>query len=251
MMLRFISFAVAFGICFQAYAQAPVSTSRAAPNSVEARLQRVEQQLKAQALIELLREVRALRREVQSLRGENEVLDHKIEQMHQRLDDRMNQRIRDLQADLDQRFARGAGAIGSTPAAPAGLQSATGDAQTDYQAAVNLLQNDNFAGAISALTAFLQTHPKSELTGNALYLLGEANYVEEKSDDALTAFHQLATTQPNHPKVAVASLKIGYILDDQEKTEAAVAALEAVVKKFAGSTVESQARQRLDDIRSR
>ncbi|NKC15953.1 MAG: tol-pal system protein YbgF [Gammaproteobacteria bacterium] len=224
---------------------APV-TSRTGSNTIEARLQRVERQLKAQALVELLREVRALRREVQTLRGENEVLQHKMNQMRRSLDEQVARRIKELYADIDNRLGRG---VAAAPGGGSGDAAAA--AKAAYEAAVDQLQAGEFTAAIDALNGFMQQHSESPYAGNALYWLGEANYFEGRLEPAFAAYTKLIAKQPEHGKVPDANLKVAYILDDQGKTKEAVRALEAIIAHFAGTTVESQARQRLDDIRSR
>ena len=75
-----------------AFAQAPVTE----PGSIDERLQRIEQALQNQGLLEMLQQLERLQQEVSSLRGEIEVQNHSLEQLQVRQ--------RALYTDLDQRM---------------------------------------------------------------------------------------------------------------------------------------------------
>lgn len=233
-----------------ASAQAPVSGNRPPQGggSLEQRVQRIEQVLGTQALLSLLQEVQGLRREVQSLRGENEVLDHKLEQM--------NQRMRELYVDLDQRLQRGGtgGAEGASSVGGATGTASGGDAlqsQQAYQAAVDQLMAGDYGTAVESFEAFLVDHGDSQYAGNATYWLAETYYQQGRSSEALDTYRRLGTEHPDNPKVADASLKSAFILDEQGQRAAAVEALQQVLRDYPGSSVEPLARQRLSDIQQR
>ncbi|WP_457673064.1 YbgF trimerization domain-containing protein, partial [Thiolapillus sp.] len=85
---------------------------------LEARLARIERQLDNRGLVELMVKLEALQAEVQKLRGENEVLAHKL--------DEMKKRQRDLYLDLDRRLVQlERGGVAAAPAPRAGGESTT------------------------------------------------------------------------------------------------------------------------------
>jgi len=81
-------------------------------STVEQRLERMERLLSSQGLMDMLEQVRELQEEIRQLRGQIEVQNHKIDQLQQRQ--------RNLYADIDQRMRRlessGATAAAATPA---------------------------------------------------------------------------------------------------------------------------------------
>jgi tol-pal system protein YbgF len=247
----------------------PSSTSfaqakKAPVRSVEQRLRIIEQQLSSQALIAMMQDVRALRRESAALRGENQVLTNKLE--------KMAQTVRELSSDMERRLQRIATAspasaqpqqsgtetstatVSSNTAAgqPAAASSvSSGDAQEDYQGAVDQLMAGKYGSAVRAFEGFLKTHGDTEYSGNAMYWLAETYDQQERSEDALSAYGRLIENYPDHQKVPEASLKSAFILDDQGKRREAVQALQSVLRDYPKSSVEPLARQRLADIQKR
>lgn len=89
---RIISTTLMFWFVTPVFSQAPVSE----PGTIEQRLQRIEQLLQSQGLLEMLQQLENLQQEMSSLRGEIEVQNHAIEQLQVRQ--------RALYTDIDQRI---------------------------------------------------------------------------------------------------------------------------------------------------
>ncbi|PZP60075.1 MAG: hypothetical protein DI596_06270, partial [Azospira oryzae] len=176
------------------------------------RLNRVEEQLKSQGLLELYTQIEQLKAEISKLRGRIEEVTNVVDQNAKRQ--------RDFYVDLDNRLRRleqptpassggvvpgaalpaaeaglapGAAAgptatavPGSstappvTPApgtAPAPLASADPAAeQRVYESAFNLFRQANYPAAIAAFTNFAKTYPQSPLAPSALYWVSNAYY---------------------------------------------------------------------------
>ena len=250
--------------------------------SLESRLQRIENLLESQSLLDLLHQVQRLQREVQQLRGEVEQQVHGLNEV--------KRRQRDLYLDIDRRLRQleagavvqppgpGAGVITSPPlgtspgaatdTAPvsppaAGLQvgpTATPDpaagvvvdpAQTrkEYQKAFNLLKEGRYQRAIDAFAAFLAVYADSEYADNARYWLGEAHYVMRQFKPAIDEFQRLVTNHPNSPKLTHAMLKIGYILHEMGEKEQAKKVLTDLKRRFPGTTAARLAEERLQRMR--
>jgi tol-pal system protein YbgF len=233
--------------------------AQSAQRSIEQRVGIIEQQLRSQALINMLQEVRTLRREVNTLRGDNEVLNNRI--------GKLTQQVRDLSTDTErrlQRIATGAPGTGSSAVSPAPAATqdtgttgttnvgaaSSADAQADYQAAVDKLMAGDYNKAVGAFEGFLTNHGDSQYAGNAMYWLAETYYQQERSDQALAAYDNLVATHPDHTKVPEASLKSAFILDEQGKRGEAIAALQAILRDYPGASVENLARQRLANIQN-
>jgi len=86
------------------FSQATVSDS--SKGSIDQRLQRIEQMLQGQGLLDMLHQLEQLQAEISKLRGEIETQNYNVDQL--------NKRQRDLYTDLDQRIQRlGSGTTGS------------------------------------------------------------------------------------------------------------------------------------------
>jgi tol-pal system protein YbgF len=108
-----IAVAISIALPGIALAQAPVQDNAA----LDQRVARLEQVVNSQTLIELLNNVQALQREVQSLRGEIELQGHSVSQL--------KQRQRELYLDIDRRLQRLEMGQGTTATIPPPAVAAT------------------------------------------------------------------------------------------------------------------------------
>jgi len=108
-----IAVAISIALPGIALAQAPVQDNAA----LDQRVARLEQIVNSQTLIELLNNVQALQREVQSLRGEIELQGHGVSQL--------KQRQRELYLDIDRRLQRLEMGQGTTATIPPPAVAAT------------------------------------------------------------------------------------------------------------------------------
>lgn len=113
--------------------------------TIEQRLDRMERLLSSQGLMDMLEQLRDLQEEVRQLRGEIEVQNHKIDQLQQRQ--------RNLYADIDQRMRRLEGG-GSAAAAMAPSGNAADDEDSPPLATLSPVIGNDPAGrsSDSALT---------------------------------------------------------------------------------------------------
>ena len=229
-----------------ASAQAPVqgrviqNTSRP---SIEARLRRVEQS--SRAALSLLKQIDALRREVQELRNANEQLTNRLELAEQRLE----------------RVARNGNTQPANPATSTTAGSASGNgtsaantdgddtaAQQQYEAAVEQLMAARYPQATKGFQDFLQSNGGSRYAGKAQYFLAESYYQQGKSRAALSAYQMLLSRYPNDPKVPESGLKIADLLDELGQRKDAINELKAVIKSYPDTSFESMAKQRLSEL---
>lgn len=102
-------------------------------------------------------------------------------------------------------------ATGQTTASAAGVLPA-GNNQEQYNYAMGLLKQANYAAAAQAMREFVQRWPKDPLAGNAQYWLGETFYVRGDYANAATAFAQGYQKYPNGSKAPGDLLKLGMSL---------------------------------------
>src|SRR5205807_1452970 len=160
-------------------------------SSISQRLGTVEDTVKGQGLLDLLRDVESIKADIAKLRGQYEVLSYELEQAQKRQ--------RDLYLDLDSRLRKlegGPGAPSATgspdtpsPAAPssnfgpppatatpgpaptaAARPPAPGDAATEqraYDTALDQFKAGNYPSAGTGFQTFARTYPKSPLAASA------------------------------------------------------------------------------------
>lgn len=223
-----------------------------------------------QLMYQLLQRMDQLEREVRQLRGEQEVLQYKLQQA----DDRGQRRYADTndrltrlegEAGIESRTAAAGGpsepgrSQPGTTIAPPGAESAPGSRviappgalsaeQAAYEKAFEMLREGSFEDSIIAFDTFLNRYPNGELAPNAQYWLGEAHYVNRDFEQAKGAFETVMSRYPGSSKVPDAHLKLGFTLQELGQTAAARSILNEVVDEYPNSAVSRLAERRLQAI---
>ncbi|MCW9057375.1 MAG: tol-pal system protein YbgF [Gammaproteobacteria bacterium] len=228
--------------------------------SLVQRVERMERMLDSRSMLDLLNRLEQLQREVQQLRGEQEVQGHTL--------NGLQQRQREQYLDIDRRLHRleagGAapdvsGSPGATelpkpldtgvaPAAGVPKDVATADPGKErerYEHALDVLKEGRYEEAAKAFRDFLANYPDSRYGANARYWLGEAHYVVRDFDTAEREFTEVVERFPQDPKVADARLKLGFIHYERQEWGKARETLQAVVDQHPGSTAARLAQDRL------
>ena len=214
-------------------------------DDIERRLAALERMLASGALIELTEQVDSLQRQTAELRGRTETLEHNT--------DGTTDRQRDLYVDLDDRLRS---LEQSTLTRPPATQMATSPAgalpvpggtdRQNYEAAFELLKQQQYQAAGAAFGQFLVSFPDSQLADNAQYWLAESYYVTDQFEEALTQFQVVLSRYPRSRKLPDALLKIGYSNYELGRWAGARSALEKVRDDFPDSTAARLAEQRLN-----
>ncbi|HET9763964.1 MAG TPA: tol-pal system protein YbgF [Casimicrobiaceae bacterium] len=224
--------------------------------SLNQRLGALEDTVKGQGLLDMLRDVEQIKSDIAKLRGQNEVLTYELEQAQKRQ--------RDLYLDLDSRVRKleggtgGAAAAGAPPAAPdanappntggtAARPAAVevGGEQKSYDAALDQFKGGNYAAAAASFQAFTRAYPKSPLAPSAMYWAGNAQYALRDYRGAIATQRQLIATYPDSQKVPDALLNVASCQVELGDNGGARRTLEEVVNKYPGSEAAGKARQRL------
>lgn len=242
-------------------------------NPLNDRVDRLERILKSQGLTTLLGRVDQLEREIQQLRGENEELNHRIEEMRESQ--------RDQYIDLDERLSEQSEAIENAQSAPpqdvrhddsaeqaardaeaeldevednqsesenGGSPAAVENGEAAYQSALKTLRSGQYDQAIEELSAFPEAYPGSEYLPNVYYWRGEASYVVRDFDQAIEAFNTVLDDYPNSNKVPDALLKRGFSEYERDEIDAAKRTLQSVIDEHPDSSAARLAKVRLDRI---
>lgn len=144
-----------------------------------------------------------------------------------------------------QRASAGGGAVaapGQAASQPApGTQAAAastgrvlppGSAKDQYEYAYNLLRQRNYPEAEVAFREFVNQHKTDELSGNALYWLGETHYVRRQFEPAAIAFLEGYNNFPKGSKAADNLLKLGMSLGGLNRQKEACTTLAKLGKEF-------------------
>ena len=250
------------------------SVSWAEPESVEARMDRLERIIQGQGLTSLLTQVDQLQREIQRLNGTNEELNHKIDQMQQRQREQyldLDQRITEIQQQpaisqtpavdnsppmdnesIDSELADSASQPNTPDQADGAVDTlapvAVESGEAAYQAALQDLRGGRYQEALTALGAFPQSYPNSTYLPNVYYWQGEAHYVLREFDKAIVAFEKVLSSYPDSNKVSDALLKRGFSEFETGDASKAEATLNQVIQQYPDTSASRLAQVRLDRI---
>ena len=220
------------------------------------RIERLENIIGSDVLMEQSRQLEALQQEVSMLRDMLEEKDYQL--------DMITQRQRSLYSDMDRRLNSLEGGASRTvvaaPVPPPGASAASSaspvavagddkDGAQQYTAAFDLLKEGQYSKSITSFGSFLANYPDSKYADNAQYWLGEANYVSREYKTALDAFQTLIAKYPESTKIPGARLKIGYTYYELKNWSAAKDALMQVVKLYPDTSVATKANDRLERIK--
>jgi len=222
----------------QLYAAAPVSDATVSTASNVELLKRVDELTRVmdarnKMQIRLQSQLDQLGQEVTMVKGTLEVFSNQLEQIEERQ--------RELYERLEERQQS------SQPTSSTTIASQPGGAdKAAYQSAVDLVLNDKqYAQAITAFQAFVVDHPQSNYVPNAQYWLGQLLYKEKKRTEAKTAFLVVTEKYPDSNKRPDALLKIGIIEEYAGSTTSAKSYYQKTISEYPSSSAASLAAERL------
>ncbi len=231
------------------------------------RLERImENQLK------LYLQLESLQKELDALRGEQEVLRHRLDRLDKSQRDLyldIDNRLRQLEAAMEQLLAppsetppplvgsdvpppaqpENGGDAGLNP--PPSLPLSAGD-QGDakaYEQAFALLKDGHYDEAIAAFQAYLGRFPDGRYAANAQYWLGEAYYVKRDFTRAIQEFSQVLARFPESSKVPDAMLKLGFSHYELKEWAQARKILQQLIDQYPDTTAARLAKRRLQQMK--
>ncbi|HAT1611311.1 TPA: cell division protein CpoB [Raoultella planticola] len=250
-----LSLLVGIAAPWAAFAQAPISS--VGSGSVEDRVTQLERISNAhsQLLTQLQQQLSDNQNDIDSLRGQIQENQYQLNQVVER----QKQILLQIDGLSSGGAAAGAQPSSSTgdqgaaataaPAASTGAPASTGDANTDYNAAIALVKDPSRQDdALAAFQNFVKKYPDSTYQPNANYWLGQLNYNKGKKDDAAYYFASVVKNYPKSPKAPDAMFKVGVIMQDKGDTAKAKAVYQQVVSKFPGTDGAKQAQKRLNAL---
>lgn len=247
-----LSLSLLIGVAAPWAANAQASISSVGSGSVEDRVTSLERISNAQAQLmqQLQQQMSDNQRDIDSLRGEIQQNTYQLNQVVER-QKQIYQQIDSLSSNNSNASQPAAGAGDSAGAAAAGGSAPvqSGDANSDYNAAVALiLEKKQYDQAIAALQAWVKRYPDSTYQPNANYWLGQLFYNKGKKDDAAYYYATVVKQYPKSPKAAEALLKVGVIMQEKNDTAKAKAVYQQVIKLYPDTESAKQAQKRLSGM---
>ena len=233
---------------------------KAQTDAISGRLGKIEEALRGaqatqQSMLELINQIELLKREIQSLRGQIEVVNNGVESNAKRQ--------RDMYVDLDTRMRRieqgGSAPAGAAPSdtgatgaagAMAGAVAATSADETRvYEAAQQQRRNGNYQGAITSFQSFLGQYPKSALAHRAQYWIGDSYFNLRDYRNAIASQQKLIAAYPDSASAPDALLNIASSQAELGDNANARRSMDALVARYPGSEAAEKARRRMSTLR--
>jgi tol-pal system protein YbgF len=239
---------------------ANTTLAAARPGSLEWRVERLERLVESRNLVDLVLRLQELQEEIQRLRGQLEVQEHRLKRLERRQQDLLFEREGQPPApDESAGTPPPSPQVPELPAAEAGppvvpaelpprpAEGEISDEKAQYEKALALLQERQYDQAAGALRDFLDRYPQSRYAPNVWYWLGEAHYVQRRLPEALEAFQKVPDQYADSPKVPDALFKIGTVLDDQGQRDRARNVLNDLIDRYPRSSAAYLAEKRLQE----
>ena len=207
--------------------------------ALEARIAKLEETLKNQALVDLYTQVETLKLDLNKLRGQIEVLTNDI--------DNAQKRQKDFYTDLDARLRKVEPPPPPTPGAPP--KPPTAEEQKAYEAGLNLVKTSNFRGAVDAFGGFLRTYPNSQLGPSAQYWIGNSQFALRDYKAAIAAQQRVVELWPDDAKAPDALLNISSAHTELKDIKSARATIEDLIKRYPQSDAARTGAERLKRLR--
>lgn len=133
----------------------------------------------------------------------------------------------------------------SSPVPPTAAEVVPPAAQALYDEAYTLYHQGRYVDAEAAFQRFLQAYPRTDLSDNAVFWIGECRYARGDLKGALAAFRQVLEDYPDTNKVPDALLKAGQCLQMLGDLDGARASYEQLIQRFPGTAASDVAREKL------
>ncbi len=203
--------------------------------------------------LELLQRIEQLEAEVRQIRGELEIYRYRFDQLQQESSRGYAPPTAPPGAAIPPQAetppaTHGQPAPPAPPVARTMPPTATGTAQTDFEAALGELREGRHARAIAGFQRFLSAYPNSDQAGDAQYWLGESYYLGRDYGAAKDAFINLGVRYPESARLPDALLKLGYLYGEAGEANRAREVLQKLVQAYPNTQAAHLAERRLQSL---
>lgn len=119
-----------------------------------------------------------------------------------------------------------------------------------YNNALQFIQSNQIDSAIPPLREYLDLYPRTELSDNAQYWLGECYYKNKDFNKAVLEFKKVISDYPGGNKTAAALLKLGYSYYELRQMPQALESLQRIISEYPDDPVYPLAQKKIDLILS-
>jgi tol-pal system protein YbgF len=190
------------------------------------------------SLVDMNNQLESMRNELARLRGADE-------QRTRELSD-LQRGQKDMATGMDQRL----GKFGPQKVSVDGQEfTADMEEKTQYEGALDLLRNSDFAGSSNALAAFRKRYPNSGYDPSARFWLGNALYGKRDYKEAINTFRGFVSAAPDHPRAPEALLAAANCQLEMKDTKAARTTLNELVKAYPNSEAAQAGKERLVSLK--
>lgn len=185
-----------------------------------------------------------LRQDFDSIKGSIEANSHLIK-MAQSDNDRLRRDMTDRLAAIEERLQiydmQISKAVGS-------ISPKSSNETDSYQKGLDQIRASEFLSAVASFRAFLKAYPKSELSPNAQYWIGECYFAMKDYQKAIKEFQLVVDRYPRSDKALAAGLKQGFSFAELGMNEEAKMFLNKVIREKPGSDEAVRAKEKMDRI---
>ncbi len=267
-----VSFSYA-GLFSDSKAREDIETVKTQVEGMEARIEKMEEVLKSQALLELYTQVETLGLELGELRGQLELLNNQNELLQKRQRDfyiDLDSRVRQIEdpnappalapseiinesdpeatSSLDPALESAFASASEAPLPTVNTEPASPLEKSAYDEAYATFSNGDYRGAISQFEMYLSQYSTSILAPGAAYWVGNAHYALRDFQQAIDAQRKLIETYPDSDKVPDALLNIASSQIEMADRTGAKTTLEDLVAKYPFSDAAEKAKHRLANL---
>ena len=186
------------------------------------------------SLLELNNQIETLKPEIARLRGANEQLARDLAELQRQL--------KDVQQVAEERLRK---LEPQSVTLDGKVFVAEPDERRQFEDAMTLLRQGDFAAAATAFTAFQKRWPRSGYADAVQFWLGNAQYGKREYKEAIATFRALIVAAPESPRAAEALLSIANCQVELKDVAGARKTLDGLVKTYPKSEAANAARERL------
>jgi len=251
-----------FALCFligQAHASLFVDEeTRKQLKELEGRASLLEDSAKqrTQALIDLQTQIQVLSDQVRKLQGQNEELQHNLQDAEKRQKDfyiDLDSRLRRFEAAGIQPAASASGVAGAAAVAAPGTGAPVPidpvAENRDYDAAYSLYQTNKHQASITAFQNFLNKYPGSTLAPNAYYWMGVAYFALKDYKNAVNSYLTAASKYPASEKAPSALLGAAICYQQMADVDTAKKTLKQIITTYPDTPIAQRAKKRLESLK--
>lgn len=190
------------------------------------------------SVLELSNQLEVLRAEIARMRGQDEQLARDVADVQRKQ--------KDITQGVDERLRK----FEPSRVTADGKEFAASPAEIrEFDAALAVLRNGQFALAQTAFLDFVNRYPQSGYRPSALFWLGNAQYALKAYRDAIINFKAVVASDPDHIRSPEAALSIANSQVELKDAKAARKTLEDLIKVYPQSEAASVAKDRLAKLK--